>query len=255
MTAASETTHFGFETVPLREKQAKVDDVFHKVAGRYDLMNDLMSAGLHRAWKSALLTAVNPPKDRPFRHLDVAGGTGDVAFSVLEAGGPQTDVTVLDMETDPVQRDRGLIEAALFDSGRPVLIVPPGRERYVGKRILIAWDGGASAARAVADALPFLKQAEEVEILTVTGEKDLAGLLPGTDLAPHLARHGVKVTVRNVALGEADVASEIRQAASGFAADLIVCGAYKHSRLREWLLGGVTQSLLQECRLPILMSH
>ncbi len=67
VTAASETTHFGFETVPLREKQAKVDDVFHKVAGRYDLMNDLMSAGLHRAWKSALLTAVNPPKDRPFR--------------------------------------------------------------------------------------------------------------------------------------------------------------------------------------------
>lgn len=165
------------------------------------------------------------------------------------------DVTVLDMETDPVQRDRGLIEAALFDSGRPVLIVPPGRERHVGKRILIAWDGGASAARAVADALPFLKDAEEVEILTVTGEKDLAGLLPGTDLAPHLARHGVKVTVRNVALGEADVASEIRQAANGFAADLIVCGAYKHSRLREWLLGGVTQSLLQECRLPIMMSH
>ena len=108
MTAASETTHFGFETVPLREKQAKVDDVFHKVAGRYDLMNDLMSAGLHRAWKSALLTAVNPPKDRPFRHLDVAGGTGDVAFSVLEAGGPQTDVTVLDINAEmlSVGRDR-----------------------------------------------------------------------------------------------------------------------------------------------------
>lgn len=108
MTAASDTTHFGFETVPLAEKQAKVDDVFHKVAGRYDLMNDLMSAGLHRAWKSALLTAINPPKDRPFRHLDVAGGTGDVAFSVLEAGGPQTQVTVLDINAEmlSVGRDR-----------------------------------------------------------------------------------------------------------------------------------------------------
>jgi demethylmenaquinone methyltransferase/2-methoxy-6-polyprenyl-1,4-benzoquinol methylase len=108
VTAASDTTHFGFETVPLAEKQAKVDDVFHKVAGRYDLMNDLMSAGLHRAWKSALLTAINPPKDRPFRHLDVAGGTGDVAFSVLEAGGPQTQVTVLDINAEmlSVGRDR-----------------------------------------------------------------------------------------------------------------------------------------------------
>lgn len=97
MTAASDTTHFGFETVPLVEKQAKVDDVFHKVAGRYDLMNDLMSGGLHRIWKDALISTLKPPRDRPFRHLDVAGGTGDVAFQVLEAGGPRTEVTVLDI--------------------------------------------------------------------------------------------------------------------------------------------------------------
>ncbi len=106
VTAASDTTHFGFETVKLAEKQAKVDDVFHKVANRYDLMNDLMSGGLHRAWKSALLTAINPAKDRPFHHLDVAGGTGDVAFSVLEAGGPQTDVTVLDINADMLRVGR-----------------------------------------------------------------------------------------------------------------------------------------------------
>ncbi|TCR68762.1 bifunctional demethylmenaquinone methyltransferase/2-methoxy-6-polyprenyl-1,4-benzoquinol methylase UbiE [Bosea sp. BK604] len=97
MTAASDTTHFGFETVKLAEKQAKVDDVFHKVAGRYDLMNDLMSAGLHRVWKDALISALRPPRTRPFRHLDVAGGTGDVAFKILEAGGPETNVTVLDI--------------------------------------------------------------------------------------------------------------------------------------------------------------
>lgn len=102
MTAAQDTrhqgtTHFGYETVPLGEKQAKVDDVFHKVAGRYDLMNDFMSMGLHRLWKDALITALKPARDRPFRHLDVAGGTGDVAFAVLDAGGPQTDVTVLDI--------------------------------------------------------------------------------------------------------------------------------------------------------------
>lgn len=91
------TTHFGFEQVPLGEKQGRVDDVFHKVAARYDLMNDVMSMGLHRAWKDALVTMLRPPRHAPFRHLDVAGGTGDVAFRVLEAGGPETHVTILDI--------------------------------------------------------------------------------------------------------------------------------------------------------------
>jgi demethylmenaquinone methyltransferase/2-methoxy-6-polyprenyl-1,4-benzoquinol methylase len=94
------TTDFGFTTVPLAEKQARVNDVFHSVARRYDLMNDLMSAGLHRAWKSILVSMLRPPKTRPFRHLDVAGGTGDVAFRILDAGGPQTSATVLDINGD-----------------------------------------------------------------------------------------------------------------------------------------------------------
>ncbi|CAN7733372.1 universal stress protein [Bosea sp. LjRoot9] len=165
------------------------------------------------------------------------------------------DLSILDLEKDAVQRDRGLIEAALFESGRPVLIVPETGEHFSAKRILIAWDGGASAARAVADAMPFLSAAEEVEILSVIGEKDLTSLIAGADLAPHLARHGASVTVKNVVLSEQDVAGTIRQEAGAFGADFIVCGAYKHSRLREWLLGGVTQSLLKDCPLPILMSH
>jgi len=165
------------------------------------------------------------------------------------------DLCVLDMEKDAVQRDRGLIEAALFESGRPVLIVPPGCETFSVKRALIAWDGSASAARAVGDAIPFLSEAGEVEILSISGEKDLSTTIAGADLAPHLARHGIAVTVRNVALSRPDVASEIRHAAEAFGADLIVSGAYKHSRLREWLLGGVTQSLLKDATLPVLMSH
>ena len=82
---AGDETHFGEQTVPLADKQGMVDDVFHSVARRYDLMNDLMSGGLHRAWKDALVTAVNPPKSRPGRLplLDLAGGTGDVAFRVV----------------------------------------------------------------------------------------------------------------------------------------------------------------------------
>src|SRR6202047_1965039 len=86
-------THFGSRQVPLTDKQTLVDDVFRSVARRYDLMNDLMSFGLHRAWKDALVTAVNPPKTRPFALVDIAGGTGDVAMRIVAAGGNDTRAT------------------------------------------------------------------------------------------------------------------------------------------------------------------
>jgi demethylmenaquinone methyltransferase/2-methoxy-6-polyprenyl-1,4-benzoquinol methylase len=98
--SASAQTHFGDRRVRLDEKQGLVDEVFHKVADRYDLMNDLMSFGLHRVWKDILVAKVRPPRDRPFAHLDVAGGTGDVAFRVARAGGPKTAVTVVDINAD-----------------------------------------------------------------------------------------------------------------------------------------------------------
>jgi len=94
-------THFGFEAVPMADKQARVDGVFASVARRYDLMNDLMSGGLHRAWKDALVTAANPPKsDRAFSLVDLAGGTGDVALRVIEVGGAGTRATVCDINAE-----------------------------------------------------------------------------------------------------------------------------------------------------------
>jgi len=122
--SAGDETHFGYETIPLSKKQGMVDDVFHSVARRYDLMNDLMSGGLHRAWKDALVTAVNPPKnDKPFALLDLAGGTGDVAFRVATAGGPNVRVTVCDINSDmlTVGRERaverGLDDCVTFEQG------------------------------------------------------------------------------------------------------------------------------------------
>jgi demethylmenaquinone methyltransferase/2-methoxy-6-polyprenyl-1,4-benzoquinol methylase len=100
MPAARHDTHFGRRIVPLDEKQGLVDDVFHKVAGRYDVMNDLMSFGLHRAWKDALVAKVRPSRTRSFAHVDVAGGTGDVAMRVADAGGPLTTVTLVDVNPD-----------------------------------------------------------------------------------------------------------------------------------------------------------
>jgi demethylmenaquinone methyltransferase/2-methoxy-6-polyprenyl-1,4-benzoquinol methylase len=93
----AEETHFGFSSLPLADKQARVDAVFDKVASRYDLMNDLMSGGLHRIWKDIFVSRVKPSKKTRFRHLDVAGGTGDIAFRVAKAGSALTEIVVLDI--------------------------------------------------------------------------------------------------------------------------------------------------------------
>src|ERR1700687_5906537 len=98
MDRPDQTTHFGFRDVPLDDKQTLVNDVFHSVASRYDLMNDLMSAGLHRLWKEVMINALNPPRgDTPFALLDVAGGTGDVAFRAAAAAGAGFRATVCDI--------------------------------------------------------------------------------------------------------------------------------------------------------------
>jgi demethylmenaquinone methyltransferase / 2-methoxy-6-polyprenyl-1,4-benzoquinol methylase len=117
-------TNFGSQQVPLADKQRLVDGVFDSVARRYDLMNDLMSGGLHRAWKDALVTAINPPRgERPFALLDIAGGTGDIALRAVNAGGPAARATVIDVNVEmlAVGRERaaehGLDEVVDFIEG------------------------------------------------------------------------------------------------------------------------------------------
>jgi demethylmenaquinone methyltransferase / 2-methoxy-6-polyprenyl-1,4-benzoquinol methylase len=101
MDRPNQITHFGFRDVPLEDKQTLVNDVFHSVASRYDLMNDLMSMGLHRVWKDLMINALNPPRgDRPFALLDVAGGTGDIAFRAAKTAGPGFRATVCDINSD-----------------------------------------------------------------------------------------------------------------------------------------------------------
>jgi len=129
-----ESTDFGFRKVPLADKQTLVDDVFASVARRYDLMNDLMSGGLHRAWKDVLVTAVNPPKgDRPFALLDVAGGTGDIAMRVIDAGGAGTRAVVVDVNRAMLDvgreraRERGLDDVVQFTEGNAEALPFAGR--------------------------------------------------------------------------------------------------------------------------------
>jgi demethylmenaquinone methyltransferase / 2-methoxy-6-polyprenyl-1,4-benzoquinol methylase len=145
MPRTGEMADFGFQRLPLEHKQAHVDDVFRSVARRYDLMNDLMSGGLHRAWKDALVTAVDPPRDRPsagadtaagarpFTLLDLAGGTGDIACRVLKAGGAGTRATVVDINAEMLAvgraraAERGLDDTIAFVEGNAEALPFPDR--------------------------------------------------------------------------------------------------------------------------------
>jgi nucleotide-binding universal stress UspA family protein len=148
-----------------------------------------------------------------------------------------------------------LIEGALFESGRPVVIVP-----YIQKsplqldRVLVCWDGSRPSTRAVADALPFLERSKAIEIVVVTGERK-SDALRGTNMSRHLARHGIKVEIKRINPGTVGVQAAILDYAADCGADFMVMGGYGHSRLREFILGGVTRSILKSMTVPVLMSH
>lgn len=153
---------------------------------------------------------------------------------------------------------RGLADELVFSAGRPVLFVPyAGRFPALGKRVLVAWDGGREAARAVTDALPLLRRADAVEVCAFDPEKRQRshGEQPGADVGLYLARHGVKVTVARQSGAGYDVGAQILSRAADTGADLIVMGAYGHARVREMVLGGATRTLLEAMTVPVLMSH
>jgi nucleotide-binding universal stress UspA family protein len=142
--------------------------------------------------------------------------------------------------------------------GRPVLVVPYAFERRpVGHRVLVAWNASREAARAVTDALPLLKRAGQVHVVAFEPEKSGAahGAEPGADIALYLTRHGVKVTVSRYDAPDVDVGNQLLSRAFDLSADLIVMGAWGRSRLREFILGGVTRTLLESMTVPVLMSH
>jgi nucleotide-binding universal stress UspA family protein len=147
-------------------------------------------------------------------------------------------------------------EGVLFDSGRPVIFVP-----YIQKaglkleRVMVCWDGSRSATRAIADAMPFLHKAKQIEIVMVASKAGKNDEIPGADLGQHLARHGLKVDVKRITSPDIDVPSTILSYAADSSADMLVMGGYGHSRLREFILGGVTRGILETMTVPTLMSH
>ncbi len=165
-------------------------------------------------------------------------------------------------QLDPDRAETELIrprpEQVALASGRPVLIVPyAGHFDNVGRRVLIAWSATREAARAVSDAMPLLTSAELVTVLTIDPREGphAHGELPGADIALHLARHGVKAQIERTVSAGLPVGEALLSRAADLGADLIVMGAYGHSRLREVLLGGATRSVLRSMTVPVLMSH
>ncbi|MEI5999996.1 universal stress protein [Paraburkholderia bengalensis] len=151
------------------------------------------------------------------------------------------------------------IENLVMAAGRPVLVVPSsGSFTECGKHILIAWDASREATRAIHDALPFLSNASKVTLVTVNAERDAPGCprIPGADIALTLARHGVKVEVRDIAAeGGTPVGDVLLSQVSDLGCDMIVMGAYAHTRLRDLVMGGATRTLLRSMTVPVLFSH
>jgi len=146
-----------------------------------------------------------------------------------------------------------LIQALIFESGRPVLVLPQEGEGFRLERIALAWDFGRAAARAVADAMPLLRQAREVRILTVLSDKQAPASASGPELTAHLARNGVHATFIELERGRRPVGEVLEEGAED--ADLMVMGAFGHSRLRDFFLGGATRHVLDNPRRPTLLSH
>jgi nucleotide-binding universal stress UspA family protein len=164
------------------------------------------------------------------------------------------DIVIIARSMNGLSLDMDLIVAMLFTSGRPVLIIPPHWERGAEfQNIMIGWDGGARAARAVGDAMPLLRRAEKVEILCVS--PDAAKSIDGADLAAHLARHCKSVMVTNLSVQHGDIAKALGTHATMARADLLVIGAYGHPRMLQMVLGGVTSGMLSGAELPVLLSY
>ncbi len=192
--------------------------------------------GLHPEWRTI------PPSENGnlvthVRYADIA---------VLSRAGRETE-----------QRFPSLAQSLVFESGRPVILLPAAIPDTIASRVLIGWNASREATRAISDAMPLLARADSVELLVIDPDPrpERHGPAPGQDMARYLARHGVKVEVRIVESSGASAASTLLARAREFRSDLVVMGAYGHSRLTELVFGGVTRTALESAELPVLMSR
>lgn len=168
-----------------------------------------------------------------------------------------SDLIVLGQENpeQPEPMRTALIEALMFDSGVPVLLIPYGWNKSVSlERVMIAWDGSSTSARAVHAALPALLRGKSAEVVMVEGTATKEGE-PAADVAAYLARHGISVSVTTLPRAKPEVSAVLLDHIAETGADYCVMGAYGHNRFREFVLGGVTRDILEKMTIPTLMAH
>lgn len=216
------------------------------------LLEDLRSAALDDASKAEAAFRARCDRDGIPNEWRVEEGT---TADKVTAAARSADLVVLGQPDAAQEPGAALLDDAIFFSGRPVLVVPyAGSFSAIGRRVLVGWKPGREAARAVHDALPLLAGAELVTVLSVNpggGPEDL----PGAAICRHLARHGIAAEARGTEAAGLAEGDALLNAAADLGADLLVVGAYGHSRLREIVLGGVTRTLLDRMTVPVLFSH
>ncbi|MBV8393967.1 MAG: universal stress protein [Alphaproteobacteria bacterium] len=203
-----------------------------RVAAVKQVFDDRM-AGLRAEWRSA-------------------DDSGPTAIGMI---GRAYDMIVLPQPGALPKMPESVFETALFDSGRPVLVVPPGFGGMVGKKILFAWNGSTESARAISLAMPMLSRADEIQVMSVDGS---SGMVPGpssAEIAASLAAYGFNVTHQHVKPGNRSAGQTIVDTAISIGADMIVKGAYTQSRLRQMIFGGMTRHLILNSSLPVLFSY
>ncbi|MDA8232267.1 MAG: universal stress protein [Magnetospirillum sp.] len=199
----------------------------------------------------ATLTAGPPAEGVTAEWIDVTGREEEV----VAARGRLSDVVVLGRPGGEADMPSPItLNAALMESGRPLLLVPPEPPAVIGHSVAIAWNGSAEAGRAVAFAMPLLQRAAAVHILSVS-EEMRAGNAPAEELAAYLGWHGIAAQCHALPAGASHAGDSLMAACRDLGADLLVMGAYTHSRLRQLILGGVTRHVLHHAPLPCLMSH
>lgn len=219
----------------------------------------------------ALVDEVNAERlataERARDHIDTAARLSGVSvdckilqdgYSAARAAAVETtrasDLVILPQARGALSSETGLIESVLFGCGRPAIVVPADWSRGAKfERVIVAWDGGARAARAAGDALPLLARAEEVEVVCVTSEN--GGRLDGSDLAEHLSRHCRKLKLLELPTAFGDPGRTLCEHVSASRPDLLVMGAFGHSRIVQFVLGGVTSAMLEQATLPVFYSY
>lgn len=235
-----------------------------------DYISEALPSGFHDAQRDAVAESARKACGRfeaAAQQAGISHTTDTIEESAAKAPGVlafharHSDLTILGQtkqDDSGASFNTALMEAVLFESGRPIYLVP-----YVGKKIapvktaVIAWDGGAKSARTVNDSIPLLQDREEVIILVINADQreGAHGEEPGVDIAAHLARYGIDAKIERMTVVGIDTDKAILNFLADSGADLLVMGAYGHSRFHEKAFGGVTESILMEMTAPVLMSN